>query len=66
MSVQRCVTEGLTAIATNRVTLVPGRMNRVLDTVIPARVSAAITGRMIGRWLRPDTTQHADATGEAR
>ena len=66
MPVEQCVTEGLDAVAANRATLVPGRVNRIMDTVIPARVSAAITGRMIGRWLRPGTTQHANVTGEAR
>ena len=63
MSVEQCVAEGLDAVAANRATLIPGRMNRVMNTVIPARVTAAITGRMIGRWTRSGVTQTA---GDAR
>jgi len=63
MSVEQCVAEGLDALAANRATMIPGRVNRVMNTVIPARITSAMTGRMIGRWLRPGTVQPA---GDAR
>jgi hypothetical protein len=51
MTVERCVVEGLDAVAANRVARVPGRLNRLIATVIPARVTSMMMGRMIGQGV---------------
>jgi hypothetical protein len=51
MTVQRCVAEGLDAVAANRVARVPGRLNRVMATVVPAGITSMMMGRMIGQGV---------------
>lgn len=63
MSVGQCVAEGLDALSANRATHIPGRINRVLNTVIPAGVFASVMGRMFGRLTQPSATV---STGEHR
>lgn len=48
MTVEQCVTEGLDALAANRVAHIPGRLNRLMDRVVPTRVTTMMMGRVIG------------------
>jgi uncharacterized protein len=51
MPVEQCVTEALAALTANRATHIPGRINRLMATVIPRKVATKMMGRMIGQWV---------------
>src|SRR6202171_4456291 len=51
MSVEQCVSEGLLALRTNRSRIVPGRLNRFMDALVPAFVKRTFTARMLGKAL---------------
>ena len=52
MSVEQCVAEGLKALKANHPTHIPGRMNRIMDTLIPSSVSLRIRGAMLAKAIR--------------
>jgi short-subunit dehydrogenase len=66
MTVEQCVTEGLTALSANRATQIPGRLNRVFDRVVPGRAISMMMGRMAGQWAGHMAAQKAGVPGEAR
>lgn len=51
MTVEQCVAEALAALSANRATHIPGRINRIMATVIPRKVATKMMGRMIGQWV---------------
>jgi uncharacterized protein len=51
MSVEQCVSEGLNALRQNRSRIVPGRMNRIINALVPAFVKRTITAKMLGKAL---------------
>jgi short-subunit dehydrogenase len=51
MPVDRCVREGLRALAANRPLIIPGRLNRIMNAVIPAAVARAMMANMFARGL---------------
>jgi short-subunit dehydrogenase len=51
MSARRCAEEGLTALAKNRRTIIPGRMNRILNAFVPAAVTRELMARMLAKSL---------------
>jgi hypothetical protein len=51
MSVEQCVSEGLNALRENRSRIVPGRLNRFLDTFVPASVKRTFTAKRLGNAL---------------
>jgi short-subunit dehydrogenase len=51
MPVDQCVYEGLKALAANRPMIVPGRLNRILNAVIPAAAARAMMLRMFAQGL---------------
>ncbi|WP_037068420.1 SDR family NAD(P)-dependent oxidoreductase [Pseudonocardia acaciae] len=62
MAVDQCVAEGLDALASNRATHIAGRLNRVMDRMVPSRVTSMMMGRMVGRWvLRKDPSKVGSA-----
>ena len=48
MSVEQCVSEGLNALRENRSRIVPGRMNRIMNALVPASVKRTMTAKMLG------------------
>ena len=66
MTVEQCVAEGLAALAANRATHIAGRLNRVSDRVIPARVTSMMMGRMFRQWAERRPAQEAGSTGKTR
>jgi len=52
MSVQRCVSEGLAALASGSATRVTGRMNRVMTTLMPRSMTIKMLGDMNAKILR--------------
>ncbi len=51
MSVERCVSEGLNALRENRSRIVPGRMNRIMNALVPASVKRMLTAKMFVKAL---------------
>jgi short-subunit dehydrogenase len=51
MSVEQCVSEGLNALRENRSRIVPGRMNRIMNALVPAFVKRTLTAKMLGKAL---------------
>jgi hypothetical protein len=51
LSVEQCVSEGLNALRENRSRIVPGRMNRIMNALVPASVKRAFTAKMLGKAL---------------
>jgi short-subunit dehydrogenase len=51
MSVEQCVSEGLNALKENRSRIIPGRLNRVMNALVPASVKRTMTAKMFGKAL---------------
>ena len=66
MTAGQCVAEGLAALAANRATHIAGRLNRVSDRVIPARVTSMMMGRMFRQWAERRPAQEAESIGKTR
>jgi hypothetical protein len=49
MPVEQCVSEGLKALQENRSTQIPGRLNRIMNAVIPASLMRKMMGKMIAK-----------------
>src|ERR1700731_1643712 len=49
MTVDRCVAEGLRALSRNRPIIIPGRLNRILNAVIPAAMARRLMARMLAK-----------------
>lgn len=50
-SVEACVAEALAALKKNRPALVTGRLNRMMNTLTPTRISQMIMGRVLSNGL---------------
>jgi uncharacterized protein len=62
MSVEQCVSKGLNALRENRPRIVPGRMNRIMNVLVPASVKRMFTAKMLGKSL---ANKPASATAQA-
>src|SRR5216683_3341349 len=51
MSVEQCVSEGLNALRQNRSRIIPGRLNRIMNALVPASVKRTMTAKMLGKAL---------------
>ena len=51
MSVEQCVSEGLNALRVNRSRIIPGRLNRIMNALVPASVKRTMTAKMLGKAL---------------
>jgi uncharacterized protein len=51
MKVEQCVSEGLKALQENRSMIVPGRLNRIMNAVVPASLARKMTAKMLGKTL---------------
>ena len=49
MTVDRCVYEGLRALSRNRRVIIPGRLNRIMNAVIPAAIARRLMARMLAK-----------------
>lgn len=61
MSVEQCVFEGLEALKRNRSTHISGRLNRIMNALIPAHLSRVMMHKMMARALA-NRTQTAATT----
>jgi hypothetical protein len=63
MKVDQCVSEGLKALQGNRSMIIPGRMNRIMNAIIPAFITRAMMAKMFTKALANKSTAphtHAD------
>ena len=51
MSVEQCVSEGLSGLLKNRSKIVPGRLNRISNALVPASLARKIEADLIDKGL---------------
>jgi uncharacterized protein len=51
MSVEQCVSEGLSGLLKNRSRIVPGRLNRIMNAIVPASFARKMEADMIDKAL---------------
>src|ERR1700674_2632196 len=51
MSVEQCVSEGLSGLLKNRSRVVPGRLNRILNALVPASLARKLLADLLGKGL---------------
>jgi hypothetical protein len=51
MSVEQCVSEGLSGLIKNCSRIVPGRLNRFMNALVPASLARKIEADMLGQGL---------------
>lgn len=51
MTTEQCAFEGLKGLANNRSTILPGRMNRIMDGLIPNSAARIMMGKMMAKTL---------------
>jgi short-subunit dehydrogenase len=64
MSVGQCVSEGLSGLVKNRSRIVPGRLNRMLNALVPASLARKMLADLLGKGLASKSAV-ATARGEA-
>jgi hypothetical protein len=57
MSVQQCVSEGLRALNANRSIIIPGRLNRVMNAIVPDAVVRGMMGKLFEQSLAARVAQ---------
>src|SRR6266853_1183580 len=57
MSVEQRVSEGLNALLENRSRVVPGRMNRIMNALVPASIKRTMTAKMLAKALAANYTR---------
>src|SRR6266481_673144 len=51
MSVEQCVSEGLSGLLKNRSRIVPGRLNRILNALVPSSLGRKMEADLLGKGL---------------
>jgi hypothetical protein len=64
MSVEQCVSEGLSGLLKNRSRIVPGRLNRLLNALVPASLARKMEADLLGKGLASKSAP-ANARAEA-
>src|ERR1700686_1342106 len=64
MSVEQCVSEGLSGLLKNRSMIIPGRLNRIMNALVPASLARKIEADMLGKGLASKSAP-ANARAEA-
>jgi NAD(P)-dependent dehydrogenase (short-subunit alcohol dehydrogenase family) len=64
MSVEQCVSKGLSGLLKNRSRIVPGRLNRIMNALVPASLARKIEADMLGKGLASKSAP-ANALAEA-
>src|SRR5216684_1393933 len=64
LSVEQCVSEGLNALRVNRSRIIPGRLNRIMNALVPASLARKMEADMLGTALAGKSAV-AGARGEA-
>src|SRR5467141_262123 len=64
MSVEQCVSEGLSGLLKNRSRIVPGRLNRIMNALVPASLARKMEADLLGKGLA-NKSAPANARAEA-
>jgi short-subunit dehydrogenase len=64
MSVEQCVSEGLSGLRKNRSRVVPGRLNRIMNALVPASLSRKLLADLLGKGLASKSTS-ASSRGDS-
>src|ERR1700720_1497806 len=64
MSVEQCVSEGLSGLLKNRSMIIPGRLNRIMNALVPASLARQLEADMLGKGLASKSAP-ANARAEA-
>jgi len=64
MSVEQCVSEGLSGLVKNRSRIVPGRLNRILNALVPASLARKMLADLLGKGLASKSTS-ASSRGDS-
>src|ERR1700758_2577481 len=64
LSVEQCVSEALNGLLENRSRIVPGRLNRIMNALVPASLARKMEADMLGKALASKSAP-ADARAEA-
>jgi len=64
MSVEQCVSGGLSGLLKNRSRVVPGRLNRILNALVPASLARKMEADLLGKGLASKSAP-ANARAEA-
>src|ERR1700726_3069220 len=64
MSVEQCVSEGLSGLVKNRSRIVPGQLNRILNALAPASLARKMLADLLGKGLASKSAP-ANARAEA-
>jgi uncharacterized protein len=51
MGVEQCVSEGLSGLRNNRSRVIPGRLNRIMNALVPASVGRKLLADLLGKGL---------------
>ena len=51
MSVEQCVSEGLNGLLENRSRIVPGRLNRIMNALVPASLARKMLADLLGKGI---------------
>ncbi len=51
MSVEQCVSEALDGLRKNRSRVVPGRLNRIMNALVPASLARKLEADLLGKGL---------------
>jgi len=51
MSVEQCVSEALSGLRKNRSKVVPGRLNRIMNALVPAFLARTLEADLLGKGL---------------
>jgi hypothetical protein len=65
MSVEQCVSEGLSGLLKNRSRVVPGRLNRIMNALVPASLARKLLADLLGKGLASKSAP-ANARAEVR
>jgi uncharacterized protein len=57
MTVEQCACEGLEGLAKNSSTILPGRINRMMNRLIPTSVSRLMMGKVMAKMLSDNTAK---------
>jgi hypothetical protein len=49
LNVEQCVSEGLSGLLKNRSKIVPGRLNRILNALVPASLARKMEADLLGK-----------------
>jgi short-subunit dehydrogenase len=63
LSVEQCVSEGLVALKENRSRVVPGRLNRIMNALVPASVQRTMMAKMFSKAIADKLAAARDRVG---